>query len=138
MTMMGQGTTMLLGALLLTLGALPTALAEGGDTVLDGETIESMVLGNTAACRKQKDQSTCSIYFADDGVMIRQMHDSGVRKQGRWFTDDSDRLCILWDGRYRPSCFVLHEREDGVIDLIKGERHLSSILEMKEGNADKL
>ncbi len=119
------------------LAALAVSPAWSGE-VLDADEIEFLVTDKTTACLKEKDQSTCTTYFAPEGVMKRRMHDSDARKEGRWFVDDSDRLCILWESKIKPVCFVVTRNEDGTYAMTKKGRQISSILELKEGNVEGL
>jgi len=105
---------------------------------LDRDALEMLLSGNTTACRKEKDQSLCTNFFGADGYFKRHMHDDGAERIGRWFIDDTDRLCILWDGRIKALCFAVLENADGTYDLIRNEKHISSILEVIEGNPEGL
>ena len=104
---------------------------------LDRFELEELVYDKTANCRKEKDQSLCMNYFSPEGVII-QVRDNGVRKDGRWFLDDSDRLCILWNGKYRPLCFVVTQNEDGTYKMVRNGKHKSTILDLKDGNTENL
>ncbi len=105
---------------------------------LGGDDIESLVSNKTTACLKEKDQSTCTTYFAPDGVIKRRMHDDGARMDGRWFIDDADRLCILWDGKIRPLCLIVTRNDDGTYAMTKKDKQVSSILELSDGNPEGL
>jgi hypothetical protein len=100
--------------------------------------IVDLVSEQTTECRKEKDQSLCSNYFSADGVIKRIMHDDGERKDGVWFVDDQDRLCILWKGKIKPLCFVVLEQDDGSYNLIKNGRHITTILGAEDGNTKNL
>ncbi len=104
---------------------------------LDKAGLYELVYDKTADCRKEKDQSTCVNYFAPDGNLT-QVRDNGKRKEGRWFLDDSDRLCILWNGKYKPLCFVVTANEDDTYKMTKKGKHKSTILDTVEGNRDNL
>lgn len=111
--------------------ATPALSAES----LDRFELEELVYDKTANCRKEKDQSLCMNYFSPEGVII-QVRDNGTRKDGRWFLDDSDRLCILWNGKYRPLCFVVTRNKDGTYNMTKNGKHKSTILQVKDGNTE--
>ncbi len=100
--------------------------------------LELLVKNQTANCVKTKDKSQCYTYFAGNGEVKRFMTESQKRKAGRWFLDDSDRLCILWDGKYKPLCFVVLEKEDGSYDFTKKGKVKSSVTTFDEGNPHKL
>lgn len=105
---------------------------------LTRDELEELVTDKTADCRKEKDQSTCVTYFSPEGEVVQVLHDSGDRKEGRWFLDDSDRLCILWVGRIKPLCFVVSQDADGTYRMVKRDKHLSTITGLRHGNADAL
>ena len=119
--------------------ALPVSYAETSESAksLDGFELEELVLDKTANCRKEKDKSLCVNYFSPEGVLV-QVRDSGERKDGRWFLDDSDRLCILWNGKIKPYCFVVTENDDGTYNMVKRGKHISTMLKLYEGNTEKL
>lgn len=109
--------------------------------VLSGDEIRDLVTDKTTGCLKEKDQSTCTTYFSPEGVMKRRMHDTGARKDARWFVDDADRLCILWPKRTKALCLVVTENEDGTYALTKRTedgKHVSSITEFGDGNTEGL
>lgn len=120
----------------LLLGA-PPALASDIDP-LDSFDIIELVSDKTVECRKEKDQSLCSNWFTEDGVIKRVMHDDGARRDGVWFVDDQDRLCILWKGKIKPLCFLVYEEQDDSYRLIKGEKHITTILGTEDGNTKDL
>ena len=104
---------------------------------LDSFELYDLVFDQTADCRKEKDQSLCVNYFSPEGNLT-QLRDNGDRKTGRWFLDDTDRLCILWDGKYKPLCFVVSEGPDGTYKMVRKGKHKSTILGTAPGNRDKL
>ena len=104
---------------------------------LSREQLLELVYDKTVDCRKEKDQSTCVNYFSDEGVMVQVLHKNNKRKDGRWFLDDSDRLCILWDGKFKPLCFVVFQNEDGTYNMLKGDKHMSTMLKFYDGNTEK-
>ena len=120
----------------LLLGA-PPALASDADPIDSFDIIE-LVSEKTVECRKEKDQSLCSNWFTEDGVVKRLMHDDGARREGVWFVDDQDRLCILWKGKIKPLCFLVYEQQDDSYRLIKGEKHITTILGIEDGNTKDL
>ena len=105
---------------------------------LTREQLLELVYDKTVDCRKEKDQSTCVNYFSDEGVMVQVLRKNDKRKDGRWFLDDSDRLCILWDGKFKPLCFIVFKNEDGTFNMIKGGEHMSTMLKFYDGNTAKL
>ena len=113
------------------------ALADGPEP-LGRQDIIDLVSGKTVECRKEKDQSMCSNYFTEKGVIKRIMHADGKRRDGRWFLDDQTRLCILWDGRIKPLCFVVFEQADGSYKLIKKGKHITTITAVEDGNTKNL
>lgn len=105
---------------------------------LDRQEIIDLVMGKTVECRKERDQSLCSNYFTEQGVVTRIMHADGIRKVGRWFLDDQARLCILWDGKIKALCFSVYEQPDGSYNLIKKGRHITTITGVEDGNTKNL
>ena len=136
----GKGTMRLyricLSALLTIFSA---AVLAGGDAEpLGRKDIIDLVRGNTVQCVKEKDQALCSNYFTPKGVVTRMMHADGKRKVGRWFLDDQARLCILWDGKIKPLCFIVYAQPDGSYNLIKRGRHITTITGVEDGNTKNL
>jgi hypothetical protein len=127
--------SLLLAAILVLLSAVAIA---ADPEPLDRQSIIDLVMDQTTECRKEKDQSLCSNYFSDDGIIKRVMHEDGARKDGRWFVDDSSRLCILWNGKIKPLCFTVFEQEDGSYNLIKKGKHITTILGAEDGNTKGL
>jgi hypothetical protein len=118
---------------------MPVHAAESTEELggLDYYELKDLVKDKTVDCRKEKDKSTCVNYFSPKGVLI-QVRDNGDRKDGRWFLDDSDRLCILWNGKIKPLCFTVTENDDGGYDMIKKGKHKSTMLKVTDGNRDNL
>lgn len=114
-----------------------TAFA-AGEAALDRDAVIELVSERSVLCRKEKDQSLCTNYFSEDGVVKRLMHDDGERRQGVWFVDDQDRLCILWTGKIKPLCFTVYPQADGSYNLIKREKHITTILSTEDGNTKGL
>ena len=125
-------------AIVASLALLSTISAATAGGVLDGDEIELLVTDKSTACLKEKDQRVCTTYFSPEGVIKRRMHDTDARKQGRWFIDDSDRLCILWTGKIKPLCLTVTSNPDDTYTLTKKGRHVSSILELSDGNSEGL
>jgi hypothetical protein len=121
-------------ALLLAAGVVAAA----DPASLDRDGIVDLVSDKTAECRKEKDQSLCVNYFGDDGALVQVMRDDGERKEGVWFVDDEDRLCILWKGKIKPLCFEVYPQPDGSHRLLKYDRHITTILGTADGNANQL
>jgi len=128
---------MLAATLLAVAGGVMAAAMEEQEA-LERFDIIDVVSDQTTLCRKEKDQSLCSNYFGEDGVIKRIMHDDGARKDGVWFIDDQDRLCILWKGKIKPLCFHVYEQEDGSFNLIKKGKHITTILDTEQGNTKGL
>ena len=105
---------------------------------LGRQDIIDLVREKTTECRKEKDQSMCSNYFTDEGVIKRIMHADGKRRDGRWFLDDQTRLCILWDGKIKPLCFTVFKQSDGSYKLIKKGKHITTITGVEDGNIRNL
>lgn len=112
-------------------------LSLAGET-LDADEIEFLLSDKSTTCLKEKNKSTCTTYFAPQGIIKRRMHDTDARKEGRWFIDDSDRLCILWTGKIKPLCFIVTRNADNTYAMTKKGRHVSSILELFDGNPEGL
>lgn len=102
---------------------------------LDRDEVIELVGEKTVECRKEKDQSLCSNYFSEDGVIVQVMRDDGERKGGVWFVDDRERLCILWKGKIKPLCFGVYPQPDGTYHMIRRERHVTTILGTEDGNS---
>ena len=109
----------------------PQALMERQDVI-------DLVSGKTVECVKEKDQALCSNYFTEEGVVTRVMHADGKREVGRWFVDDQTRLCILWDRKTKPLCFMVFEQADGRYNLIKNGKHITTITGIADGNTRDL
>lgn len=125
-------------SMVLTLLISTVVLAGGDSEPLARQDIIDLVRGKTAECRKEKDQSMCSNYFTEKGVIKRIMHEDGKRKDGRWFLDDQSRLCILWDGKLKPYCFKVYGQPDGSYKLLKKGRHITTITGIEHGNTRNL
>lgn len=121
----------------LVLGLLPLTAMSGAEPSLSKTELYELLYDKTADCRKEKDQSLCVNYFSPKGVLT-QVRDNGKRKTGRWFLDDANRMCILWDGKYKPLCFTVHEQDDGSYTMLKKGKHMSTILDTVDGNRDSL
>ena len=109
-------------------------MIQGG---LDRIELKDLVYDKTVDCRKEKDKSLCVNYFSPEGVLI-QVRDSGKRKDGRWFLDDYDHLCIIWNGKIKPLCFIVTENDDGTYNMLRKGKHKSTMLKISEGNRDNL
>ena len=113
-------------------------VSAGQPPALERAEIIQLVREKTVACRKEKDQSLCSNWFSEDGVIKRIMHDDGARKEGVWFVDDQDRLCILWKAKIKALCFSVFAQDDGTYHLIKRGKHITTILGSADGNVEGL
>jgi hypothetical protein len=106
---------------------------------LNADELEELFSNTTQLCRKEKDQSTCSTYFSEDGVIKRRLHTGDVRREGEWETDlEHDQLCITWKGKKKPLCMDVYQNKDGTLDMYKGSKHLSTVLSFTPGNAENL
>ena len=130
----------LCGAALMTFASLTVSAAEPAQNKtmsLDRDSIIELVSEKTTECRKEKDGSLCANYFSEDGVVVQVMREDGERKDGVWFVDDSERLCILWKGKIKPLCFEVFEQDDGTYNLVKHDKHISTIIGSEDGNPNK-
>lgn len=106
---------------------------------LDASELEERFSNSTQHCRKEKDQSTCTTYFSEDGIIKRRMHADGKRKEGSWEIDlENDKLCITWKGKTKSLCFDAYVNQDRTIDMYKNGRHVSTVLTFFPGNAENL
>lgn len=120
------------------LSLIPPAVFAADEVLLDRDGVVELLSEKTVLCRKEKDQSLCTNYFSEGGVIKQVMHDEDDRKEGVWFVDDQDRLCILWTGKIKPLCFAVYAQPDGSQRLIKNDRHLTTILGTEDGNTKGL
>lgn len=127
-----------LAAILTLASAVVVAQEPAGQTPMDRQQILDLVREKTTECRKEKDQSLCANWFAKYGEITRIMHADGARKEGAWFVDDQDRLCILWKGKIKPLCFKVFEQDDETYALYKGSKHITTIIGTEEGNTKGL
>lgn len=97
-----------------------------------------LVREQSTECRKEKDQSLCTNWFGKYGTFKRLMHEDGARREGVWFVDDKDRLCILWQRKISPMCFTVYEQGEGVYNLYKKGKHISTIISTEPGNIRNL
>ena len=121
----------------LTFGLFAFSVQAGAEPSLTTADLYELVYDKTADCRKEKDQSLCVNYFSPKGELT-QVRDNGKTKTGRWFLDDANRMCILWDGKYKPLCFTVHEQDDGTYNMLRKGKHKSTILGTVDGNRDAL
>ena len=118
---------------------LPVAVSAGGEELaLDRQEIIQLVRGKTTDCRKEKDQSMCFNYFGRDGSIKRLMEKDGARRDGVWFVDDQDRLCILWTKKLRPWCFLVYEQDGDSYHLVSKDKHIATIFTFEDGNTKGL
>ena len=124
--------TVLVGTLL-----LPQLVHAHGQ--LDAQQLIERFTDSTQHCRKEKDQSTCTTYFAADGTIKRRMHEDGKEKDGTWMVkQDTDQLCITWTGKTKALCFEAYLNHDGTLDMYKKGRHLSTVITFFKGNVENL
>lgn len=106
---------------------------------LSAEELEQRFSNTTQHCRKEKDQSTCTTYFAADGTIKRRMHADGKRRDGSWEVDlENNKLCITWTGKTRALCFSAYMNQDGTMDMYKNGKHLSTVMTFFSGNVEGL
>lgn len=117
---------------------IPSVVLADDSEPLGRQEIIDLVREKTTECRKEKDQSMCSNFFTEKGVIKRIMHEDGKRRDGRWFMDDQTRLCILWDGKIKPLCFKVFKQADGSYNLIKKGKHITTITGVEDGNTKNL
>ena len=117
---------------------LSSAVLAADTEPLGRKALIDLVKGKTVECVKEKDQALCANYFTPKGVVTRMMHADGKRKVGRWFLDDQARLCILWDGKIKPLCFVVYAQSEGRYNLIKNGKHITTITGVEDGNTKDL
>lgn len=106
---------------------------------LDANELQERFNNTTQHCRKEKDQSTCTTYFAADGTIKRRLHADGKRREGSWNIDqENDRLCITWKGKSKALCFDVYANKDGTLDMHKKGKHKSTVITFFPGNAEEL
>ncbi|MGD1983426.1 MAG: hypothetical protein PVF93_05925 [Chromatiaceae bacterium] len=130
------------------IGFILVAWSTGGVVTAGDEPTDELALGKaeilelvrekSTECRKEKDQSLCTNWFGKYGTFKRQMHADDARREGVWFVDDKDRLCILWQRKISPMCFTLYEQDDGTYNLYKNGKHISTLLSSEPGNVKDL
>ena len=108
------------------------------EPALDKAEILELVREKSTECRREKDQSLCTNWFGRYGTFKRLMHQGGARREGVWFVDDRDRLCILWQRKISPMCFTVYEQAAGEYNLYKQGKHISTILSTEAGNTKNL
>ncbi len=106
---------------------------------LKADELKTRFTDTTQHCRKEKDQSTCTTFFAADGTIKRRMHKDGKRRGGNWeVKDDKDQLCITWTGKKKALCFEAFMNSDGTMDMYKKGKHLSTVVTFFKGNVEGL
>lgn len=106
---------------------------------LNAEQLKTRFSDTTQHCRKEKDKSTCTTFFAADGTIKRRMHEDGKRRSGSWeVKTDKDQLCITWTGKTKALCFEAYMNKDGTMDMYKKGRHLSTVITFFKGNVEGL
>ena len=100
-----------------------------------GHDISALMSGKTTKCVKTKDNSTCSTYFAEDGVVKRILDTDGKRRSGQWSIDGDSHLLIQWDGKKKPLVFVVMDMRDGTYNLVKKGKLKSTIIGFSNGNS---
>lgn len=106
---------------------------------LNAEELKTRFTDTTQHCRKEKDKSTCTTYFAADGTIKRRMHKDGKRRDGNWEVKaDKNLLCITWTGKTKALCFEAFMNNDGTLDMYKKGKHLSTVITFFKGNVEGL
>ena len=113
-------------------------VAADGPVALERQDIIHLVSEKTIECRKEEDQSLCANWFTEGGVVERIILADGAREEGVWSVDDQDRLYIPWSGKIKPLCSALYEQADGSHHLIKGGKHITTLLVSEYGNTKNL
>jgi hypothetical protein len=119
-----------------------TLVVAGGEPTdelpLSKAEILELVRDKSTECRREKDQDLCTNWFGKYGEFKRQMHEDDARRNGVWFVDDQDRLCILWQRKISPLCFTVYEQDDGTYNLYKKGKHISTLISVEPGNVKGL
>lgn len=106
---------------------------------LNAAELEKRFTNTTQHCRKEKDKSTCSTYFAPDGTIKRRMHADGKKRDGTWMVDkEKDLICITWKGKTKALCFSAYINKDGTVDMYKKGKLLSTVMTFFPGNVENL
>jgi acetyl/propionyl-CoA carboxylase alpha subunit len=106
---------------------------------LNADELKTRFTDTTQHCRKEKDQSTCTTYFAADGSIKRRMHEDGKRRGGSWnVNQEKGQLCITWTGKKKALCFDAYMNKDGTMDMYKRGKHLSTVITFFKGNVKGL
>lgn len=106
---------------------------------LNADELKTRFTDTTQHCRKEKDQSTCTTYFAADGTIKRRMHEDGKRRDGVWSVNaENNQLCITWTGKTKALCFEAYMNKDGTMDMYKKSKHLSTVITFFKGNVEGL
>lgn len=128
-----------MAACLATSSTLVLAGGEPTDELALGKAeILELVREKSTECRREKDQDLCTNWFGKYGEFKRQMHEDDARRNGVWFVDDQDRLCILWQRKISPLCFTVYEQDDGTYKLYKKGKHISTLMSVEPGNVKGL
>jgi len=124
-------------SLLSALFLMPSQLWAHGE--LNAAELKQRFTNTTQHCRKEKDQSTCTTFFAADGSIKRRMHADGKLRDGSWNIDEEKNLlCITWTGKTKALCFSAYMNKDGTMDMYKKGRHLSTVVTFFPGNVEGL
>ena len=106
---------------------------------LNADELKTRFSDTTQHCRKEKDQSTCTTYFAADGTIKRRMHEDGKRRDGSWEVKaEENLLCITWTGKTKALCFEAFMNKDGTMDMYKKGKHVSTVITFFKGNVEGL
>jgi len=106
---------------------------------LNAEDLKTRFSDTTQHCRKEKDKSTCTTFFAADGTIKRRMHEDGKRRSGNWEVDsENDKLCITWTGKKKALCFKAYMNKDGTLEMYKRGKHVSTVITFFKGNVEGL
>jgi len=106
---------------------------------LNADELKTRFSDSTQHCRKEKDKSTCTTFFAADGSIKRRMHADGKRRDGTWIVKtEENQLCITWTGKKKALCFDAYMNKDGTMDMYKKGKHLSTVITFFKGNVEGL
>lgn len=123
---------LLTAVLVLAMGA-PAFAADA--EVVSGYEVKLFFNGRTADCIKTKDDSTCATFFAKDGEVKRITHNDGKQRVGKWWVSDEGNLCVHWNGKKKPLCFVIKDPRDGTFQLVRKGKLKSIVTGAQPGNS---
>jgi len=101
---------------------------------LSSEEITALFAGRTAECIKTKDNSTCDTFMNKQGDVKRHTHNDNKVRLGKWHADDSDQLCIHWQGKSKATCFTVMKNIDRTHNLNRKGKTKSIITGLSAGD----